>query len=166
MPTCYLDFDGALHHFNVARGPRRSARMMEPGHQLFEWAVVLEDALEAYPDVTIVLTTNWVRVLGYDRTRGYLSPSLRSRVVGATFHRREHGATRDMRELWTQSARGVQVALDIQQRRPARWFAIDDAADEFLPWQREWLVACQGSSGLGAPDAQRRLDEMLRKVHC
>ena len=165
MSTCYLDFDGVLHHGNVARGPRRSARMMETGHRLFEWAEVLGDALHSYPDVSIVLSTTWVRVLGYDRTREYLPPVLRGRVVGATFHRREHGATRDMRELWAESARGVQIALDIERRGPARWFAIDDATDEFLPWQREWLVACEGSMGLGACDAQQQLREMLRKVH-
>lgn len=166
MPTCYLDFDGVLHHENVARGTRRTARMMETGHQLFEWAAILGDALQSYPHVRIVLSTTWVRVLGYDRSREYLPPELRGRVVGATFHRREHGATRDMRELWAQAARGVQIARDIERRRPAKWFAIDDAIEEFLPWQREWLVPCQGSTGLGSSEAQQRLDEVLRKVHC
>lgn len=166
MPTCYLDFDGVLHHEAVARAPRRCARMLEAQHTLFEWAPVLVDALRSYPAVTIVLATSWVRVLGYDRTKGYLPPELRARVVGATFHRREHGATRDLRELWAESARGVQLARDIERRQPARWFAIDDAVHEFLPWQKEWLVTCQGSTGLGAPDAQRQLNEMLRRVHC
>lgn len=166
MVTCYLDFDGVLHHEDVTRGSRRSARMMQTQHSLFEWAPVLVDALRSYPDVTIVLATSWVRVLGYDRAKGYLPPELRGRVVGATYHRREHGATRDLRELWAESARGVQLAHDIERRQPARWFAIDDAADEFLPWQREWLVPCEGSTGLGAPVARRLLDEMLRKVHC
>lgn len=166
MPTCYLDFDGVLHHENVARGSRRSARMMEAQHGLFEWAPVLADALHSYPDVTIVLTTSWVRVLGYDRAKRYLPPPLRGRVVGATYHRREHGATRDLRQLWAESARGVQIAHDIGRRQPARWFAIDDASDEFLPWQLEWLVPCKGSTGLAEPEVRRRLDEMLLKVHC
>lgn len=165
MPTCYLDFDGVLHHDNVHRGPRRTACMDEGGHTLFEWAPVLMSALEPYPNVAIVLSTSWVRVLGYDRTKAYLPPSLRERVVGATFHRREHGATRNLRELWAQSARGVQIARDIERRRPSKWFAIDDAVDEFLPWQREWLVACESAAGLGAPDAERRLRDMLRIVH-
>lgn len=165
MPTCYLDFDGVLHHDNVTRGARRTACMDEPGRVLFEWASVLVDALLPYPGVTIVLSTSWVRVLGYDRTRAHLPPALRERVVGATFHRREHGATRNLRDLWGQSARGVQIARDIERRRPLRWFAIDDAVEEFLPWQREWLVPCESATGLAAPDAQLRLRETLLRVH-
>lgn len=165
MPTCYLDFDGVLHHHNVRRGAHRSALMLEAGHGLFEWAPVLVDALHPYPNVTIVLATSWVRELGYDRARNSLPQALSRRVVGATFHRREHGGTRALRELWAQSARGVQVALDIQRRRPARWFAIDDAISEFLPWQYEWLVGCDSATGLGAKAAQNRLSELLQKVH-
>ena len=165
MPTCYLDYDGVLHHENVARGPRRSALMQEPGRSLFEWAPVLVAALQPYPDVTIVLTTSWVRVLGFDRSKAYLPSALRERVVGATFHRREHGPTRDLRESWAQLPRGVQVAQDVGRRRPRTWFAIDDAVEEFSPFQVEWLVACDGTTGLGAPNARERLREMVLKVH-
>lgn len=165
MPTCYLDYDGVLHHGNVLRGKRRTARMGEPGHSLFEWAPILAEALQPYPDVTIVLTTTWVQVLGYDRARAYLPPSLSERVVGATFHRREHGPTRDLRELWAQAARGVQVARDLERRQPTRWFAIDDAKDEFLPWQREWLVPCDSATGLSSPSTQRQLARLLAAVH-
>lgn len=139
--------------------------MNEGEHALFEWAAVLMSALEPYPKVAIVLSTSWVRVLGYDRTKAHLPPSLRKRVVGATFHRREHGATRNLRELWAQSARGVQIARDIERRRPLKWFAIDDATDEFLPWQQDWLVPCDSATGLGAPGAQQRLREVLLKIH-
>lgn len=165
MPICYLDCDGVLHHENVGRGPRRTACMLEPDHELLEWAPVLVDALRAYPEVRIVLSTSWVRVLGYDRTKAYLPLELRQRVVGATFHSREHGGTRNLSELWAQSARGVQIARDIERRRPAEWFAIDDSVDEFLPWQHEWLVPCEGSTGLGAATAQQRLHEVLQRIH-
>ncbi len=165
VPTCYLDLDGVAHHHNVGRGPRRAARMLEAGHELFEWAMVLSEALRPYPDVTIVLSTSWVRVLGYERTKSYLPSDLRTRVVGATYHRREHGATKELRDLWAQSMRGVQIALDLERRRPTRWFAIDDATDEFLPWQQEWLVSCDGATGLSALSAQERLREVLKRVH-
>lgn len=165
VPTCYLDLDGVVHHYNVGRGPRRTARMLEAGHDLFEWATVLSEALRPYPDVTIVLSTSWVRVLGYQRTKSYLPADLRIRVVGATYHRREHGATKELRDLWAQSMRGVQIALDLERRRPQRWFAIDDASDEFLPWQMEWLVPCEGATGLSAIQAQKRLGEVLERVH-
>lgn len=165
MPVCYLDFDGVLHYDNVARAPRRAARMLEPGHSILEWAPVLVDALRPYPRVVIVLATSWVASLGYDRTRAYLPPGLRERVKGATFHSQEHGSTRNLRDLWLQTARGVQVARDIERRQPLRWFAIDDAVNEFLPWQEEWLVPCASETGLGAVEAQRRLSELLQRVH-
>lgn len=165
MPTCYLDFDGVLHHENVVRGPRRSAVMLEPGHQLFEWAPVLVNALEPYPDVSIVLSTAWVRVFGYEQARRSLPIELRKRVVGATYHRRYHGPTRNLRESWATTARWAQLVLDIERRRPARLFAIDDALGEFLPQHESWLVPCDGSKGLSDPRAQQRLAEMLQKVH-
>lgn len=139
--------------------------MREPGHALFEWAPVLIEAFSPYPNVTIVLSTSWVRVLGFDRTRASLPPILRERVVGATFHRREHAPTRTLRDLWSQSLRGIQIARDIERRQPAKWFAIDDAADEFLPWQAAWLVSCESETGLSAPATQMRLLEVLAKVH-
>lgn len=165
MTTCYLDFDGVLHHENVGRGPRRTARMLEQRHSLFEWAGYLADALHPYPNVSIVLSTSWVRVLGYDRAKNSLPPVLRHRVVGATYHRREHGATRDLREFWACTARGVQIARDIERRRPSQWFAIDDATDEFLPWQMDRLVACNSETGLSEQEARWRLAEVLLAVH-
>lgn len=163
--VCYLDFDGVLHHQFVLRGARRSPMMMEPGHELFEFENRLSCALEPYPGVRVVLSTNWVPILGFVQARQFLTPALRSRVVGATFHRRVHGATRELRELWVQSTRGVQIALDIERRQPSRWFAIDDAIEDFLPNQLQFLVPCDGSTGLGSPAAQRLLTSMLERLH-
>ena len=162
---CYLDYDGCVHADEVYRDPGRGLVMRAPGRAMFEWCSVLVDALEPYPDVRIVLSTSWVRELGYDRARGYLPHALSERVIGATFHRREHAPTRDLRWLWAQSRRGDQIAADVQRRVPVRWFAIDDAVDEFSERQAEWLVPCESSTGLSAPDAQQALQEMLQRVH-
>lgn len=163
--VCYLDYDGVMHPDEVYRRPGRGLVMEAPGRVLFEWASVLEGALQPYPDLRIVLSTSWVRELGYNRARGFLPPALSERVIGATFHRREHGHTADLRWLWAQSGRGHQIVRDVRRRGPQRWFAIDDAVDEFDGEQAQWLVPCHSRTGLGAPEAQRALREMLERVH-
>lgn len=155
----YLDFDGVLHADAAYRGPRRSVRMQYG--QLFEWAPCLEHALAPYPDLRIVLSTSWVRVLGYERALGALMPALRHRVIGATYHSRIHGPTRELRDSWAQIPRGVQIAQDVARRRPAAWLAVDNAVDEFTPAQTEWLVPCCSKRGLSDPHAQERLDLLL-----
>lgn len=160
----YLDYDGVLHADDVYRTRGRNVMIRTPGRSLFEWAPYLEQALVTFPGVRIVLSTSWVRVLGFSRARDYLPPGLRERVIGATFHRREHGPTRELREFWAQSSRGVQILRDLERRRPARWLAVDDAVDEFLPAQRGNLVACNSSLGLSDQATQEALRSMLERV--
>ena len=60
----YLDFNGVLHHENV-RNFGKGPVMIESGHSLFEWSNRLNIALLPYPEVQIVLSTSWVRILGF-----------------------------------------------------------------------------------------------------
>lgn len=163
----YLDYDGVVHTDAVYRRPGHGIVMGAPGRSLFEWAPHLEQALEPYPSLRIVLSTSWVRILGYSRARSFLPPSLQPRVVGATFHRREHGPTRELRELWAQtSTRGAQIAADLRRRgSEVRWLAIDDAVDEFTAEQRQWLVACNSALGLSDAETRAQLGVMLQRVH-
>ncbi|MCP5285414.1 MAG: hypothetical protein H6933_10985 [Burkholderiaceae bacterium] len=153
-----------MHHGKVRRGPRRTAVMDEPGHVLMEWATDLERALKPHPEVKLVLSTSWVHALGFDRAKSYLPTALQARVVGATFHRREHGPTRELRRLWAEGGRGAQIAWDVSRRKPRKWFAVDDAVDEFLPGQLQNLVRCESSVGLSEPRAQRDLSAMLESL--
>ena len=162
---CYLDYDGVGHADVVYRRPGQGVVLAASDHQLFDWMSVLEEALQPWLDVRIVLSTSWVRELGYSRARSYLPPSLQQRVIGATFHRREHGPTSDLRTLWAQAGRGHQIAVDVIRRRPRSWFAIDDAVDEFNPEQLPWLVACRGDRGLSDPATKLALLAMLARVH-
>jgi hypothetical protein len=159
----YLDFDGVLHDADVYRDPARGI-VIRRG-VLFAWAPVLVEALQPWPEVHIVLSTSWVWQLGYARARGYLPRELRERVVGATFHRREHGPTAELRRLWAQSDRGQQIAADVARRMPQGWLAIDDAADEFDVQQREWLLPCDPRRGLSSPETQAALRTMLERAH-
>jgi hypothetical protein len=131
--------------------------------QLFEWAPCLIRAIAPFPDLRIVLSTSWVRVLGYDRSREALSPELARRVIGATYHSRFHGPTRELRDNWAQVPRGLQIAQDVARRGPCSWVAVDDAVQEFTTPQREWLVPCQSDRGLADVEAQARLEHLLKQ---
>ena len=108
----YLDFDGVLHHENVMWhsliGPYLSA---PDGYVLFQHARLLEQLLEPYPAVSIVLSTSWVRRYGATKAAKNLQPSLRYRVIGATFHSRLDEAS------FVATPRGMQVQQDVLRRR-------------------------------------------------
>ncbi len=159
----YLDFDGVLHPDAAYRGPKRTVRMLKG--QLFEWAPCLERMIAPYPELRIVLSTSWVRVFGYDRARDELPLPIRHRVVGATYHSRIHGPTRELRDSWAQLPRGMQIAQDVARRQPAAWLAVDDAVDEFASDQRKCLVPCRSDRGIGDAHAQELLASLLRQQY-
>lgn len=118
----YLDYDGVLHHEDVWWHPRRGAYLWRTKYTLFEHMHLLEAALAPYPEVRIVLSTSWVRVRRFSRAVKRLSPALRERVIGATFH------TRMNREAFESLPRGVQILSDVARRQPRHWVALDDDA--------------------------------------
>jgi hypothetical protein len=153
----YLDFDGVLHPEEVWRkrghGPYVAS---PPGHEVFEHAQLLAEVLAPYPDVAIVLSTSWVRVLNsVTKAARRLPESLRSRVIGATFHR-EMDAT-----LFQQMPRGVQVWGDVCRRRPQAWLALDDDAEDWPEVCRDRLVHTHGVLGISEPGVLAELKNKL-----
>lgn len=127
---CYLDFDGVLHSSEVFLSRHLGMHMQAPGRGLFEWAPILADLLEPYPDVSIVLSTSWVGEWGEEFARGVLPESLQQRVIGTTY-------TPDNLRYFDAWARGRQITSDAHVRKPHSWFAIDDD-------DRGWPVAAAG----------------------
>lgn len=166
--VCYLDFDGVLHPDAVHWHPKRGVYFhpsVSATHELFEWTGHLEAALAPYPDVALVLSTSWVRVLGYTKARARLPSRLARRVIGATYHSNAHGQWAHLRQEFVEMARGEQVWADVTRRQPAQWFAIDDAVDDWPESLRAHLVPCESHLGLGDEAARRSLDGMLRRTH-
>ncbi|MBI6814935.1 hypothetical protein YA0032_28015 [Pseudomonas amygdali] len=77
----FLDFDGVLHPDAVYLSS--SGPILRDEGELFMWAPNLENVLEQFPSVSLVLSTSWVRHLGFKRAKNYLSTALSSRVVNA-----------------------------------------------------------------------------------
>ena len=155
----YLDFDGVLHHEDVWWHRRRGAYINTPGYRLFEHMHLLEDALMPFPDVRIVLSTSWVRVRHYSKAAKRLSPSLRERVVGATYH------TRMQRDAFEALPRGDQILRDVNRRGPKFWAALDDDDAGWPTEIRSNLILCDSRQGISAPGVVDELTHRLRAFH-
>jgi hypothetical protein len=158
VQVLYLDLDGVLHPEDVWRAPGRLPFVRSPaGHELFEHAGLLVELLAPYPAVRIVLSTSWVRVLGYRRTIAFLLPALRVRCIGATWHRRMSP------NQFEHTSRGEQVLDDVARRTPKMWLAIDDDQEGWGPAAVTHLVATDPILGIAEPAVLGRLRAALAR---
>jgi hypothetical protein len=154
----YLDFDGVLHDEQVYFHRRKGIILSTPGRTLFEWMPILEQLMEPHPNVSIVLSTSWVRIRSFNFAKKRLSPGLQRRVIGATFHRREM-----RKDEFVLLPRGEQIANDVFRRGPKNWFAIDDDHLGWPSWCRDNLIRTNGNLGISAPDIQEAIGLMLER---
>ncbi|MFM0008429.1 HAD domain-containing protein [Paraburkholderia dipogonis] len=155
LPVLFLDYDNVLHPCDAFR-TRYGIRPTDPRAGLFQFARVLEELLSPYPQLRIVLSTSWVEILGFTRARDRLPlPSLRDRVIGATYHSKHPAA-----HLWMQLSRGAQVRRCVARHGLQNWVAIDDRDDGFDGVEKH-LVKCQPGIGLGDGAVQCRMTDRL-----
>lgn len=154
-PILYLDYDGVLHPEDVLRHPKRGIYLAPKyeGHRLFEHCDLLAAELAPYPEIALVLSTSWVRVLRYQRALSYLPPVLRERVVGATFH------TAMNRQSFESLSRGQQVVSDVGRRKPIAWLAVDDDAEHWPAAYVDHLVRTDPVNGVAGV-----LDELRARL--
>lgn len=154
----FLDIDGVLHRGNSYVAGSRIVSSAPGCIEFFEYVHILDDLLSPYPSVQIVLSSDWAYRFGVEYTRSQLpSPSLRERVIGATYQ----GCEFDER-LWPILSRGAQVLDFVRRRAPVSWIAIDDRKDGFESCM-EKLVRCQSECGLGDPAVVELLRSRLRQ---
>ena len=149
----FLDFDGVLHP-DAAYLERGRPTLRGPGH-LFMWTGILEQLLAPYSMLDIVLSTSWVRWRSYSRTCKALPDSLRSRIVGATWHSRM-----DPRE-WAELTRYQEIRRYLRHQRDARWLALDDDDEGWPEAERDHLICTDADRGLSDLETQRRLKDAL-----
>ncbi len=160
MNILYLDYDAVLHDGNVLRNRTRGLYIKTPGRTFFEWAPILQALLAPYPDLKIVLSTTWVRELGFDKARHELAPSLAERVIGATFLH-----PNIVKAEFDTMSRGLQIWGDVTRRKPTKWFALDDDAFGWPEWCRDRLIQTSDRLGLSDPAVQDRIREKLIDMH-
>ncbi len=166
MTILFLDYDGVLHPdsaYLVRGGP-----VLRGDGELFMWVDLLVAALADYPKVQIVLSTSWVRMLGFRRARDYLPESLRERVIGGTFHsamkRIDEGqwaAYYSNRTWWDAVTRYQQIRRWALLANVDDWIAIDDDVEGWP--ETEWgrLIQTDPDTGLAGTDALDRLQALL-----
>ncbi|WP_038484006.1 HAD domain-containing protein [Collimonas arenae] len=156
MKILYLDYNGVLHDSKVIRNRKRGLYIATPDRDFFEWMPILEELLAPHPDVKIVLSTSWVRALGFDDTRQELSETLRERVIGSTFHHPKLTPAE-----FDTMPRGMQVLRDVERRKPTSWLALDDDAFGWPAACRDHLIETKGHLGLTEPAVQDAMRKML-----
>lgn len=163
----YLDYDGVLQSEHVYQHRKRGIYIDQdkaPGRVLFEWAHHLVDALQAAPDVKVVLSTSWVRHPGFGRALRWLPAAVQARVIGSTFHKHVHGADPLVLDAFVKTPRGLQVWADVQRRLPRAWCALDDDVDDWPEAGKAFLVACHGEQGLSDPATRENLARHLARL--
>lgn len=161
-PVLFLDFDGVLHPDAVYRERGRIALRRE-GISLFEWAPLLASALAPHSEVKIVLSTSWVRVLGFDRSKERLPQALKERVIGATYHSRMRVPEGLLvaSHPFTELTRYEQILRYVNRHRCGRWLAIDDDVEHWGAEHAVRLVATDSELGLAEPG---KLEEFSTKL--
>jgi len=157
----FLDFDGVLHPDAVYM--RRQGPTLNTEGTLFMWAPILADLLNEFPMVALVLSTSWVRHLGYKRALGYLPPELQDRVIGATWHSSMAKNWID-ENLWDGKARYDQICRYAARSQLQHWTALDDDAEGWSEGSAQHLIACAPDIGLSSAKTQTELRKRLGEI--
>jgi hypothetical protein len=166
----FLDFDGVLHPDAVVVQRNKPMELHTEG-ELFMHAPVLIDALAAYPEAKIILSTSWVRVYGYKGTLKRMPSELVERVVGATYHSKMQ-TTPSMYgtgyESFQTLSRYQQIYGHVYRNKVKDWLAIDDLHSgsqvRFWPkYELKNLVLTEESKGLSCNKAQADLKGKLHQ---
>lgn len=148
----FTDFDGVLH---AADEPALdSAGRLLANERLFVWLPILVGILEPYPEVRIIVSSDWRCLLDDDNLRRVLGPP-GPRFAGIVETR---GASR-----------AGEILADVRRRRLTHWLAVDDHPSVLVASQRDTrFIPCAPDAGLSAPGVQamlcKRLTEVLEAV--
>ena len=155
----YLDFDGVLHHENVIWSRHIGAYLSAPaGYVLFQHCDLLINVLKPYPQIKLVLSTSWARVYGCAKATKMLPPTLRTRVVGATWHSQMD------KVLFLQKSRGEQVWSDVSRRKPRAWIALDDDYENWPTHCLNHYIRTNPEEGISDPEVLGLLKSKLEEV--
>ncbi|KKL87190.1 hypothetical protein LCGC14_1937180 [marine sediment metagenome] len=155
----FLDYDGVLHPDDVFLMKDGRVELRADG-SLFMWAPILVELVSDL-DVQVVLSTSWVRHLGFKRALKALPEPLSSRVVGATWHSAMKLSGQG-HIIWDEQSRYEQIESYLK-RLPSKqsWMAIDDDVAGWPDDKRDHLVRTDPRLGLSGAGVRRELVKRL-----
>lgn len=155
----FLDFDGVLHPDAVFLTKKEP--LLRAEGSLFMWADLLVETLTDFPHVQVVLSTSWVRHLGFSRARSYLPSPLSARVIGATWHS-SMGKGWFNQSWWEAASRYEQICRYVSRAQLSNWVSIDDDNERWPEEALGRLVCCDSQLGLAQPGRIEDLRSRLR----
>lgn len=116
-----------------------------------------------FEDVHVVLSTSWVRELGFAKAKAALPESVQQRVIGSTYHAKINlGWESGSEDCWAGRSRYQQIAADRARRQCGEnWIAIDDDVVGWPGNAKGNLVQTDPALGLGDDAAFARLITLL-----
>lgn len=142
----FLDFDGCLHPQGTPALDEDFRPIDNPA--LFQWLPILERILAPFPDVKIIISSDW-RALMDDPTLIRLLGSLGPRFDGVVEIRR--------------SPRAEELLLEATRRGLEHWIALDDHTS-VRESDDPRFVRCDPLMGISDPNVQAELEAKLRTM--
>ena len=133
MIILFLDFDGVLHPY--APWPHDETVRAQYFNHLPRFEAVLRD----FPEVHIVIASDWRLHHTLDELRTFFSEDIRKRIRGTTALERLSGNATGDRQLQ------VERYLSVHHLTGTRWIAVDDTPTNYLPGAH--LVLCKEMFG-------------------
>jgi hypothetical protein len=141
----FLDFDGVLHHIDEAAIDEDFNFTGNPN--LFKWVPLLAELLAPYPELRIIVSSDWRRLFDDDALKTFLGP-LAARFIGVV---ETYGPTR-----------AAEIVIEAERRGILRWLALDDhpSVVKAAPKDARFVV-CDSSTGIAGAEAQASLRAKL-----
>lgn len=144
-PTLFLDFDGPLHSAEIQAINRHGEFIPHPA--LFAGLPILDELLKPFPDLQILVSSDWRLVVDDDTLKQLLGP-LSTRFSGVM-------------EI-TVPSRADAIKEEARRRRLSKWLALDDHSTVAKVAKTDArFIVCDPIVGIASSDVQQ---ELVRKI--
>jgi len=148
VPVLLTDFDGVLHALGEPALDENFRLIDNP--RLFLWVPILCEILAPFPDVKIIVSSDWRRIVDDENLVRLLGP-VGNRFVGVM---ESYGGSR-----------ADEIKTEVRRRNLTRWLAIDDHPTVQVASRKNWrFIPCHPESGLSCERVQQELERKLNRL--
>ena len=148
VPVLLTDFDGVFHA--LAEPVLDESFRLIDNPRLFLWVPILCEILAPFPDVKIIVSSDWRRIVDDENLVRLLGP-VGNRFVGVM---ESYGGSR-----------ADEIKTEVRRRNLTRWLAIDDHPTVQVASRKNWrFIPCHPESGLSCERVQQELEQKLSRL--